>query len=98
MNDAEQQTRFRRSMMCGWTALVVFASIFYLTGSLAKAVVVAVYVYVSSTVGLGHNWIFKGGFLVSVVAIAVYVGAIPPPAEWSGYLKELQTLLANSFH
>ena len=82
----------------GWNALVVFFSVLYLTGGFIKAMVVAGFVLVSGLLGFGQRWLLRGGFLVSVFALAVYLGALPPPQEWPDHLKQAREFVVSLQH
>jgi len=58
-------------------AVVLFAAILLLTGSLLKAILVSISVLLSSTLGFGP----RGSFAIAIVAIAVVLGA-PSPDQW----------------
>jgi len=58
-------------------AVVLFASILYLTRSFWKAILVSIFVLVSCVLGFG----LRGSFAIAIVAIAVVLGA-PGPDQW----------------
>jgi hypothetical protein len=85
----------RTAAMCGWCALVVFISVFYFTGGFVKSTIAAIFVLVSGAIGFGRRWILRGGFLVSVLALAVYLRALPHPEEWTNHLKSAQAFVVS---
>lgn len=80
----DAQERF--AVTCAWNAICVGGSLYYLTGSPAKAVIVALFVYFSCLLGYGVRWLLRGGFAVSILALAVAVG-FPHPEQWAGLAK-----------
>jgi hypothetical protein len=70
----------RERWLSWWNGLCVFVGLWYLTGSVFKAAVVAAFCIGSSFLRYGHRWILRGGLAVSAVAIAVFLG-VPHPAE-----------------
>jgi hypothetical protein len=58
-------------------AVILFAAMFYLTGSFWKAILVGMSVLVTCFVGIGP----RGSLAVAVAAIAVVLGA-PSPDQW----------------
>ena len=58
-------------------AVVLFAAILLLTGSLLKAILVSISVLLSCILGFGP----RGSFAIAIVAIAVVLGA-PSPDQW----------------
>jgi hypothetical protein len=83
----------RLAVMCVWNGLVVFVSVFFLTGSIFKAALIAVFVLVSCLLGFGQRWLLRGGFVVSVLAIGVLVGAIPHPDQWKDLFRGVRASL-----
>jgi hypothetical protein len=71
----------RLVLMNCWNVLCIFVAISFLTGSLLKASVVAVFVFVSVALGYGAKWLTRGGFVTCIVALAVFLGA-PPVERW----------------
>jgi len=76
----------RFAVICGWNAICVGGSIYYLTGSIIKAGFFAVFVYVSTLLNYGLRWLLPGGFAVTVLALAVALG-FPHPEQWHGLIK-----------
>ena len=58
-------------------AVVLFAAMLYITGSFWKAILVSMFVLVSCVLGFG----LRGSFAITIVAIAVVLGA-PSPDQW----------------
>jgi hypothetical protein len=83
----------RLIVLCVWNALVVFVSLFFLTGALGKSVLVSAFVLVSSLLGFGQRWLLRGGFGLAVLAIAVVVGVIPHPDQWKDALRDVRAFL-----
>jgi hypothetical protein len=78
------QERF--AVTCAWNAACVAVSLYYLSGSIVKAGLIAVFVYFSSLLGYGLRWLMPGGFAVTILACAVVLG-FPHPEQWPGLLK-----------
>jgi hypothetical protein len=76
-----------------WNGLVVFGSMLFLTGSLFKSALIAAFVWASSALGYGQRWLLRGGFALAVLGIAVYLGVLPPPEQWSSRLRDAWSLL-----
>jgi len=79
-------TFLRAAMVALWNALCVFLALWYLMGAPWKAALVAFFVLLSSALGYGGRWVMAGGFLLSVVAIAVFLG-FPAPGQWADIAK-----------
>jgi hypothetical protein len=90
------QQEDRLALMCVWNGVVVFVSGWYLTGSLIKSAVIAIFVLVSCLLGYGVRWLLRGGFAVSIFAIAVAVGAIPRPDQWKNLVGGVRKSLEHS--
>jgi hypothetical protein len=86
----------RLALMCVWNGVVVFVSGWYLTGSLIKSAVVAIFVLISCLLGYGVRWLLRGGFAVTIFAIAVLVGAIPHPDQWKDLVGDVSGFLEHS--
>ena len=82
-------------VMCVWTSIASFVSLLYLTHSFVKSAIIGLFVLISGMVGLGRRWVFRGGFLLAVLAIAVYVGLVPPRDEWGNQFKAMHTFVVN---
>jgi hypothetical protein len=82
-------------VMCVWTSIATFVSLLYLTHSFVKSAIIAFFVLISGMVGLGRRWVFRGGFLLSVVAIAVYIGLVPQRDDWASQLKAAHSFVIN---
>lgn len=78
------QERF--AVTCAWNAACVALSLYYLSGSVVKAGLIAVFVYFSSLLGYGLRWVIRGGFVVTILACAVVLG-FPHPEQWPGLFK-----------
>jgi hypothetical protein len=83
----------RLAVLCVWNALVVFLSVFFLTGAFFKSAFIAAFVLISCLLGFGQRWLLRGGFAVSVLAIAVLVGAIPHPDQWKDLFRDVRAFL-----
>jgi hypothetical protein len=83
----------RLAVLCVWNGLIVFISVFYLTGAFFKAALIAIFVLTSCLLGFGQRWLFRGGFAVSVLAIGVLVGAIPHPDRWKDLFQDMRAFL-----
>lgn len=78
------QERF--AVTCAWNAACVAASLYFLSGSIVKSGIIAVFVYFSSLLGYGLRWLIPGGFAVTILACAVVLG-FPHPEQWPGLFK-----------
>jgi hypothetical protein len=74
----------------GTDGLVVFVSVYFLTGAF-----IAVFVLISCLLGFGHRWLLRGGFVVVVLAIGVLVGAIPHPDQWKDPFQDARAFLGD---
>jgi hypothetical protein len=83
----------RLAVMCVWNGLVVFVSVYFLTGAFFKAALIAVFVLISCLLGFGQRWLLRGGFIVAVVAIGVLVGTIPHPDQWRDLFQDARAFL-----
>jgi hypothetical protein len=83
----------RMAVLCVWNGLVVFVSMFFLTGAFFKSVLIAAFVLISCLLGFGQRWLLRGGFAVSVLAIGVLVGAIPHPDQWKNFFRDVRASL-----
>lgn len=86
------QERF--AVVCGWNAVCVFGALYYLTGSIIKAGIIAVFVYFSCLLNYGLRWILPGGFAVTILAIAVALG-FPAPEQWPGLFHSASELVSR---
>ena len=77
----------RLVLTCWWSGLAVLVSVLYIEGGLGKAVLIALFVAVSSLLGFGRRWLLRGAFALSVLAIAVALG-FPAPARWPSLVKQ----------
>jgi hypothetical protein len=82
----------RPALLWLWNALVVFASLFLLTGAPFKSVLVAVFVWVSCALGYGRRWLLRGGLTLAALAFSVFVGWLPPPEKWGSTFRDLWAL------
>jgi hypothetical protein len=87
------QQEDRLAVMCAWNGLVVFVSMLILTGDFIKSTAIGAFVLVSCVLGFGRRWLLRGGFAVSVLAIAVWVGAVPHPDQWTDLFREVRAYL-----
>jgi hypothetical protein len=85
----------RLAVLCVWNGLVTFVSLFFLTGAFFKSALISIFVLVSSLLGYGQRWLFRGGFVIAVLAIAVFVGAIPHPDQWKDLFHDVRALLGH---
>jgi hypothetical protein len=83
----------RLAVVCVWNGLVVFVSVFFLTGAFFKSALIATFVLISSLLGFGERWLLRGGFAISVLAIGVMVGAIPHPDHWKDVFQDVRAFL-----
>jgi hypothetical protein len=83
----------RLAIMCVWNGLLVFISVLFLTGGIFKAALIAIFVLVSCLLGFGQRWLLRGGFVVAVLAIAVWIGAIPHPDQWKDLFRDVRAFL-----
>ena len=65
-----------------WNAICVFLALWYLAGGIWKAALVAGFVLLSTAFGYGARWLVRGGFALSILAIAVLFG-FPSPDQWA---------------
>lgn len=90
-------TTFERAALAAvWNAICVFLALWYLTGGIGKSALVAFFVLLSSALGYGGRWVTRGGFLLSVVAIAVLLG-FPAPEQWADIVKSCTNSLIAQF-
>src|SRR5262245_19118450 len=82
----------RQEALSYWVGLVSFVALFYLTGSFWKAVAVGIFVLGSCLLGFGRRWLFRGTFVITIVAIAVALGA-PSPDQWAQLLEDARRTL-----
>jgi hypothetical protein len=85
----------RLTITCAWNAAVVFFALLYLTGDFSKSGIIAAFVLGSSLLGLGRLWLFRGGFAVALVAIAIALG-LPHPEHWPTLVKSSPDALRNA--
>jgi hypothetical protein len=67
--------------MSVWNGVIVLTSVYYLSGSFTKSLLIATFVLGSCLVGFGRRWVMRGGFALAVFAIAVALG-MPHPERW----------------
>ena len=84
-------------VMCVWNGIVVFVSLFFLTGAFFKSVVIAAFVLVSSLLGYGQRFLLPAGFALAMFAIAVAFGVIPHPNQWDKLFGEMRAFLPLGF-
>jgi hypothetical protein len=84
----------RLVLMICWNVLCVLAAIWFLSGSFFKASVVAGFVFVSCVLGYGTKWLVRAGFVICLVALAVFLGA-PPVERWPGLVSKLPQAVAS---
>lgn len=85
------------SMMNVWNAFCATVAIWYLSGSLMKAVPVGVFMLVSGVLNYGSRWLSRVGFAVSIIALAVLLGA-PGPDRWPDLVRGMPQAIANTMH
>jgi hypothetical protein len=83
----------RLALLWLWNGLVVFGSMQFLTGSLFKSALIAMFVGLSSALGYGQRWLLRGGFALAALAIAVYLDVLPPLDQWSSRVRDALSLL-----
>lgn len=89
MNPAE-----RRIVLCIWNAIIVFGSLYYLTGQFWKATVIGGFVLISGVLNFGARWLFPLGFAVTMFTILIAVGIVPRPAVWPELIEKFQAFVA----
>lgn len=82
-------TEDRYALLCIWSSLVTFVSVFYLTERFWPSLLIGLFVFVSCSLGFGARWLMRGSFAAGVLAIAVLLG-FPKPETWSAHLKSAQ--------
>jgi hypothetical protein len=82
-------------MMNAWNAFCVTAAIWYLSGSLLKAVAVGIFLLVSGLLNYGSRWLSRVGFAIAIVALAVLLGA-PGPDQWRDLVQGMPQAIANT--
>jgi hypothetical protein len=78
-----------RSLVLWFNAIVYAGALYYLGVTHWKAVVVAILVLIATDLWYGRRWLLRIGFVLFIVAIGVWIGAIPPPQTWFGLLDSL---------
>ena len=76
-----------------WNALIVFASMLFLTGAFFKSALTAAFVWVSCMLGYGQRWLLRGGFALGALAFAILLGVIPPLEQWGSSFRDASDLL-----
>jgi hypothetical protein len=71
-----------------WVTLCLLVALWYLTGSFQKSGLVTVIFAGFLATGVETQWLRRGAFVVSVIAIAVYLG-MPHPEHWREFLRNL---------
>ena len=89
------RTDNRLSMMNAWNAFCVTVAIWYLSGSLLRAVAVGVFLLVSGLLNYGSRWLSRAGFVITIVALAVLLGA-PGPDQWRDLVHGVPQAIANT--
>lgn len=79
----------RRVLLALWNTLVIFGSIYYLTGQFWKSVVVGIFVLVSTLLNFGGRRLTQVGFVASVVTLLVFVGLVPEPSRWPELMNQV---------
>jgi hypothetical protein len=82
----------RAVLLCLWNALVVFGCLTYLTGSAWRAAMVAGVVLLSSALGYGQRWLYRGGFALMLITIIDASGLLPPFDQWSNLARYVQVV------
>jgi hypothetical protein len=85
----------QRFALIAWNGLCVFLATLYLF-SFDKAVVVSLFVVVSCYIGYGARWLTRGGFALSLVAVAVFLG-LSVPDKWVSAIRTAPDLLMSQF-
>jgi hypothetical protein len=67
---------------CVWNGIVYFVSLHSLGVPIWKNIAVTAILFVSTKMRYGAQWVFRGGVLLMFVAIAVWLGALPPLQQW----------------
>jgi len=75
-----------------WNGAAVFLSLFYLTGTVAKSLVIAAVVLVSSFIGFGSRRLVQVGFAITVLAVLVSYG-FPHPNGWLTLAKSVPSTI-----
>jgi hypothetical protein len=80
-----------------WNALIVFASMPFLTGAFFKSALAAAFVWVSCALGYGQRWLLRGGFALAALAFAIVLGVVPPLEKWGSSFRDAGDLLRYKF-
>lgn len=65
-----------------FNAIIYAVCLFMLGVSLWKALIVALVASACVSLNYGARWVLRGGFVLLVVTMLVWLGVLPPPAEW----------------
>ena len=83
----------RMAAMVVFNAVTLFVSVLYLGGGFLRAIVLAVFALIATSIGFGRRWIFRAGLVAAALAIVVSFG-FPAPAEWAGLFNESRSVVA----
>ena len=79
----------RRVVLALWNTLVIFGSIYYLTGQFWKSAIVGFFVLISTLLNFGGRRLTQAGFIASVVTLLVFVGLVPEPDRWPEMINQV---------
>lgn len=79
-----------------WNTVVYAGGLWLLGAPLSKAVVVAVVASATMWMGYGSRWVSRFGFGLMIVAILVWLGALPTADHWVDELKNIHIAFFQS--
>lgn len=69
-----------------WNGLCVFAALLYLGAGFVRAAVIAMFVLISSILGVGRRSLLRCGLALAILALGVWLG-FPHPQQWPSLAK-----------
>jgi hypothetical protein len=88
---ALERRKFDRTAL--WNVAVYFGSLLYLGVPLLRTLLICLAVLVSTHLGYGRLWFFRGGVALLIVSAAILTELAPPPAHLQ---ERLVSFLATS--
>jgi hypothetical protein len=78
----------RSEVAAVWTALIFWFSALYVSGSMAKSLLVGLVVAGCCFLNYGRRWLERAGFLLLVLTMIIFLDLLPPVDTWPASLRE----------
>jgi hypothetical protein len=80
-----------------WNAAVYFGTLSIFGVTFNRALAVALLAFTCCLIGYSARWVERGGFTCMLVAVPIWLGALPSPHDWPRAAMELRQILSASW-